>query len=94
MYDFSKDPADNERVVSGLYAGQAGISPRKKPTWGGSKALPTKNRKLLGFFPLFLMKHAILFSFLELFYFISVFPSGEGGGTLHPRSLLPCSWAY
>ena len=79
------------KSVQWFVCGQARISPRKEPTWGGPKARATKNRKLLGFVPLFFMKPAILFSFLQLFYFISALPSGEGEGHSTPFGCVPAA---
>ena len=93
MYDPSKDLADSERVVSGLYAGKQGFRPGKSQPGAGPINILRKT-ETPRICPVFLMEPAILFSFLQLLYFISAFSSAEGGGTFHSRWLRPCSWAY
>ena len=67
----------------------ARISSRRGPTWRGPRVPPTKDRKLLGFGPLFFGSGPIYFLFSFFYYKISFyFPlRGAGHGPLAPPPL-------
>ena len=73
---------------------QARVSHRKEPIWHGSKATPTKNRKLLGFGPLFFVKPSILFSFFCNYFTLFQYSRQERGRGVPPPWLRASSWAY
>ena len=85
------DPGGDQDTQIAVVLGRhvARISPRRGPTWRGPKVPPTKNRKLLGFGPLFFgePENFIFVFFLRYFFYFSI-SVRRGGGTFHPPSLL------
>ena len=92
MYHISKDPADSEECSVVCMQAPSQDFVQKGTSLERAQGSPYQKFKNSLHLAHFFKNPAILFYFLQLFYFTSALPSG--GGTFHPLWLRPCSWAY
>ena len=92
MYDPSKDPADNERVVSGLYAGKQGFRPERSQPGAGS--FPYHKPKTPRICPtIFCEVCKFIFVFVIILFYFNI-PVSGGVRDVPLPWLRPCSWAH